>query len=102
MPFRFPVRFEIPKHCHINALVLRDHFRRLQFSEHEITRLALKFIARNTNFPSKLRLEAQIQLSSMPKNTTYSQIKNRCVATGTARSVITDFKLNRVSNIFCF
>lgn len=97
MPFRFPVKFEVPKHCYVNARVLKDQFKRLQFAEHEVTRNALRYIARNTELPSRVRLEAQLQLTSMPKYTSYSQIKNRCVASGHAKSVITDFKLNRVS-----
>lgn len=97
MPFRFPVKFEVPKHCYVNARVLRDQFKRLQFEEHEVTRKALKYILRNTELPLKVRLEAQLQLTLMPKYTLYNQIRDRCVATGNAKSVITDFKLNRTA-----
>ena len=97
MPFRFPVEFELPKHCYLNARVIKDQFKRLQFAEHEVTRNALKYIARNTELPPRVRLEAQLQLTSMPKYTSYTQVKNRCVASGHAKSVLTDFKLNRVS-----
>lgn len=97
MPFRFPVKFEIPKHTHINARVLRDHFKRLQFAEHEVTRNALKYIARNEELPSRARVEAQLQLASMPKYTSYVQIRDRCVATGNSKSLIRDFKLNRTA-----
>lgn len=96
MPFRFPVKFDIPKHAYVNARVLRDQFKRIQYADNEVTRNALRYLARNTELPAKVRLEAQLQLTSMPKYTSYSQIKNRCVATGHARSVISDFKLNRV------
>lgn len=96
MPFRFPVKFDIPKHSYVNARVLRDQFKRIQYADNEVTRNALRYLARNTELPAKVRLEAQLQLTSMPKYTSYSQIKNRCVATGHSRSVISDFKLNRV------
>lgn len=102
MPFRFPVPFELPKHCYLNARVIKDQFKRLQFAEHEISRKALKYIARNTELPSKTRLEAQLQLASMPKYTSYTQIRNRCVASGHAKSVLSDFKLNRVCLLFFF
>lgn len=95
MPFRFPVKFEIPKHAHLNARVLRDQFKRLQVAEHEVTRNALKYIARNEELPARARVEAQLQLASMPKYTSAIQIKDRCVASGNAKSVIRDFKLNR-------
>lgn len=99
MPFRFPVQFELPKHSYLNARVIKDQFKRLQYAEHEVTRNALRYIARNTELPPRARLEAQLQLASMPKYTSYTQIKNRCVASGHAKSVISDFKLNRVSNL---
>ncbi|KAG7660921.1 MRP2 [[Candida] subhashii] len=97
MPFRFPVKFPIPKHAHVNARVLRDQFKRLQYAEHEVTRNALRYIARNTELPARARMEAQIQLGTMPSYTAFSQIKNRCVATGHAKSVLGDFKLNRTA-----
>lgn len=97
MPFRFPVKFELPKHCYINARVIRDQFKRLQASEHEVTRMALKYIARNTELPAKARLEAQLQLTAMPKYTSFTQVRDRCVASGHSRSVIRDFKLNRTA-----
>lgn len=95
MVFRFPVKFDIPKHVYVNARVLKDAFKRQQFAEHEVTRRALKHIARNTELPTKARMEAQLQLASMPKYTSYTQIRNRCVASGNGKSVISDFKLNR-------
>lgn len=96
MPFRFPVKFELPKHCYVNGRVIKDQFKRLQYAEHEVTRNALKYIAKNTELLPRVRLEAQLQLTAMPKYTSYSQVKNRCVASGHAKSVLTDFKLNRV------
>lgn len=95
MPFRFPVKFDIPKHAHINARVLRDHFKRLQVAEHEVTRNALKYIARNEELPARARVEAQLQLASMPKYTCRVQVRDRCIASGNSKSVIHDFKLNR-------
>ncbi|RLV93562.1 37S ribosomal protein MRP2 mitochondrial [Spathaspora sp. JA1] len=95
MVFRFPLKFAIPKHAHVNARVLRDQHKRVQFAQHEVTRNALRYIARNTELPARARLEAQLQLSTMPAYTSPTTIKNRCVATGKARSVIPDFHLNR-------
>lgn len=102
MPFRFPVKFEIPKHVYVNARVIKDQFKRNQFAEHEVTRKALKYIARNTELPGNVRLEAQLQLASMPAYTSPTQIRDRCVASGNGKWVIKDFKLNRVCIIFSF
>ncbi|CAI5759814.1 unnamed protein product [Candida verbasci] len=95
MPFRFPVKFEIPKHVHVNARVLRDQHKRINFAQHEVTRNALKYIIRNEELPSRIRIEAQLQLATMPKYTSITQIRDRCIASGNSKSVITDFKLNR-------
>ena len=58
---------------------------------------------RNTSLPQRVRAQAQLQLSQMHAYTRPTQIKNRCVASGTARSVFRDFRINRVSSLSgCF
>ena len=52
---------------------------------------------RNTSLSGRVRAQAQLQLSQMHAYTRPTQIKNRCVASGTARSVFRDFRINRVS-----
>lgn len=61
-------------------------------------RQALRYVIRNTSLPQRVRAQAQLQLSQMHPYTRSTQIKNRCVASGTARSVFRDFRLNRVSD----
>ncbi|CAK7895839.1 37S ribosomal protein Mrp2p, mitochondrial [[Candida] anglica] len=97
MPFRFPIKFDLPRHSYLNGRVIKDHFKRLQYAENEVTRNALKYISRNTELPARARVEAQLQLTSMPNYTRYTQIKNRCVASGNAHSVHSEFKLNRTA-----
>lgn len=79
----------------INTRVIRDNFKRQMFEQHEVTSRALKFIARNGALPQKVRLEAQVQLSSMPNYTRGNQLKGRCVETGRGKGVIRDFRLCR-------
>ncbi|CAH2351839.1 37S ribosomal protein Mrp2p, mitochondrial [[Candida] railenensis] len=97
MVFRFPVKIALPKHAYLNGRVIKDHFKRTQVAEHEVTRNALKYIARNTELPARARVEAQLQLTSMPNYTRPTQIVDRCIASGNARSVVSDFKLNRTA-----
>ncbi|EDO18375.1 hypothetical protein Kpol_1013p47 [Vanderwaltozyma polyspora DSM 70294] len=92
--FRFPIKTKLPPGF-LNARIIRDNFKRQQVAENEITVKALKYISRNTALPPKARLEAQLQLSVMPNYTRMTQVKNRCIASGSARSVITDFRLCR-------
>jgi small subunit ribosomal protein S14 len=79
----------------VNTRVMRDHFKRQMFEQHEVTSRALKFIARNSVLPQKVRLEAQLQLSSMPNYTRGNQLSGRCVDSGRGKGVIRDFRLCR-------
>lgn len=64
-------------------------------------RQALRYIIRNTTLPQRTRAQAQLQLSQMHAYTRPTQIKNRCVAGGIARSVFRDFRIARVSLTYC-
>ncbi|CCC68066.1 hypothetical protein NCAS_0A15080 [Naumovozyma castellii] len=92
--FRFPIKTKLPPGF-INARILRDNFKRQQVAEYEVTRKALKFIARNTLLPARARLEAQLRLSTLPNYTRPTQVKNRCVESGHSRFVLSDFRLCR-------
>ncbi|KAL4872378.1 Arb2 domain-containing protein [Aspergillus spectabilis] len=60
-----------------------------------LSRQALRYIIRNTALPQRTRAQAQLQLSQMHAYTRPTQIKNRCVAGGIARSVFRDFRIAR-------
>ncbi|KAJ5888457.1 hypothetical protein N7495_008498 [Penicillium taxi] len=79
----------------VNIRVIRDHNRRNAFEKTEPERQALRYVIRNTSLPGRVRAQAQLQLSQMEAYTRPTQIKNRCVASGTSRSVFRDFRLNR-------
>lgn len=92
--FRFPVKVPNPT-SYVNSRVLKDNFKRQMAAENEVTVQALKYIARNTALPSKARMEAQLQLTTMPNYARMSAVKDRCVFSGHARGVIKDFRINR-------
>ncbi|KAJ5132345.1 hypothetical protein N7448_006503 [Penicillium atrosanguineum] len=79
----------------VNTRLIRDHNKRNAFEQMEPERQALRYLIRNTTLPQRVRAQAQLQLSQMHVYTRPTQIKNRCVASGTARSVFRDFRLNR-------
>ncbi|KAN0071764.1 40S ribosomal protein mrp2, mitochondrial [Elaphomyces granulatus] len=81
----------------INARVIRDHTKRKVFEQHEPERQALRYVIRNTTLPQRVRAQAQLQLSQMHAYTRSTQIKNRCVMGGIARSVFRDFRMARAS-----
>ncbi|KAJ5735146.1 hypothetical protein N7540_006134 [Penicillium herquei] len=78
-----------------NIRVIRDNNKRMAVEQNEPERQALRYMIRNTSLPGRVRAQAQLQLSQMHAYTRPTQIKNRCVASGHARSVIRDFRLNR-------
>lgn len=63
-----------------------------------MSRQALRYIARNTSLPSKIRTVAQLELAQMHCYTRPTQINNRCIMGGVSRSVFRDFRLGRVSD----
>lgn len=75
--------------------IIKDNAKRQAFAETELEQLALKNIARNTLLPTKVRMQAQLQLASMPNYTKISQIRNRCLLTGSGRAVVGQVGLNR-------
>lgn len=91
---RFPQPVSLPS-TFVNTRVMRDHFKRQMFEQHEVTSRALKFIARNSALPQKVRLEAQLQLNALPNYTRANQLRGRCVDSGRGKGVIRDFRLCR-------
>ncbi|VVT51004.1 mitochondrial 37S ribosomal protein uS14m [Magnusiomyces paraingens] len=98
MPPRFPgfTRAHVPGGEWVKTRMVRDNFKRAKVAEEEVTRTSLRYISRNTTLPMRTRIEAQLQLVSMPNYTRTTQIKNRCVDSGYARSVIKEFRLCRM------
>ncbi len=92
--FRFPIKVKNPSGF-VNSRIIRDNYKRQLVANHEVTTTALKFISRNTLFPARVRLEAQLQLTAMPNYTRLNQVKNRCVESGNSHSVNRDFRLCR-------
>ncbi|KPI36760.1 37S ribosomal protein MRP2, mitochondrial [Cyphellophora attinorum] len=79
----------------VNAKIIRDHTKRKVFMEHEHERQALRYIARNTSLPQRLRTVAQLELAQMHCYTRPCQINNRCVNGGVSRSVMRAFRMGR-------
>ena len=61
-----------------------------------MNRQALRFIVRNTKLPQRTRAQAQLQLAQMHAYTRYTQVKDRCIAGGRGRGILSDFRMSRV------
>jgi small subunit ribosomal protein S14 len=99
MPSRYPglKNFPLPGGDKITSRMVRDNYKRHMFAQEETHRMALRYIAQNTTLPMRQRIEAQLQLTSMPNYTRSTQVRDRCVESGYARSVLPKFRLCRVS-----
>lgn len=98
MPPRYAAlrQFPLPGGPHRSNTMIRDNFKRHMVAQEELNRTALKYIARNTTLPMRVRIEAQLQLTAMPNYTRPTQIRDRCVESGYARSNIKEFRVCRV------
>nr|YP_009049415.1 ribosomal protein S14 [Sargassum horneri]AIE46211.1 ribosomal protein S14 [Sargassum horneri]AWW89673.1 ribosomal protein S14 [Sargassum horneri]AWW89710.1 ribosomal protein S14 [Sargassum horneri]AWW89747.1 ribosomal protein S14 [Sargassum horneri]AWW89784.1 ribosomal protein S14 [Sargassum horneri] len=74
----------------------RDYKRRNLFFLHESKRKALNVVASNQNLNIYLRWWAQLEKSKLPRQSSLSRVKNRCVETHRSRSVINVYKLSRL------
>jgi len=76
----------------MKSLVTRDKNRRDLIKKYEAERLALKILQRID--PTDLRV--QEALNALPRNSSKTRIRNRCVNTGRPRGVWRAFRLSRI------
>ena len=60
------------------------------------TRENLKNIIMNKQLPPEQRFAAQLKLSAMPRTSSATRIRNRCLVTGRARGVYRKFNISRI------
>lgn len=59
-------------------------------------RTKLRALAKNLKISDEERMDAQIQLNKMPRDSSYIRKRNRCVLTGRPRGYLRKFKLSRL------
>jgi small subunit ribosomal protein S14 len=59
-------------------------------------RQELKKIVKNMNKSDEERMDAQIRLNKLPKNSSPTRLRNRCQFTGRARGFLRKFKMSRL------
>ena len=60
-------------------------------------RKKLKNIIMNKKLPLEERLKAQLKLSSLPRNSAKSRVRNRCQITGRPHGVYRKLKISRIA-----
>jgi ribosomal protein S14 len=77
--------------------IIRDHKRRLQVAKFELKRLQYKALAQDRrSLSADLRYYYSVRLSRLPKNSSKTRIRNRCVITGRGRAVYKMFRISRI------
>ena len=60
------------------------------------TRAKLKSVVMNRNLAPEDRFAAQLKLAAMPRTSSATRIRNRCMITGRARGVYRKFNISRI------
>jgi small subunit ribosomal protein S14 len=60
-------------------------------------RLALKATANNEALPLEERFEARLKLAELPRNSSKTRIRNRCLVTGRPRAFYRKLKMSRIA-----
>ena len=60
-------------------------------------RQALKAIAVDENLPLEERFEARLKLAELPRSSSKTRIRNRCLVTGRPRAFYRKLKMSRIS-----
>ena len=77
-------------------LLIRDKKKRKLISKYEHRKLNLKKIITNFKLPTALRWEASLELSSLPRNSSKTRSKNRCIVTNRGKAIHRHFKISRI------
>jgi len=77
-------------------IVRKDIIKRNLFSKFEYKKRILKFMQQNMKLKNQERFGYSKALTQLPKNSSITRIRNRCIITGRSRSVYRDFRLTRM------
>nr|WRK84388.1 ribosomal protein S14 [Phylloglossum drummondii] len=74
----------------------RDHNRRLLVAKYELKRMHYKAICQDRTLPDQIREIFFLKLSKLPRNSSKTRVRNRCIFTGRPRSVYKLFRISRL------
>ena len=75
---------------------IRDNHRRILAAKYELQRKLYKALAKDTTLPDEVREENRLKLSKLPRNSSFTRLRNRCIFTGRARGVYAAFRMSRI------
>ena len=77
--------------------IYRDKKRRILYCKSEVQRNTLKAMIRDFSLSKTLRFNFMQELNNLPRNSTLSRTRNRCIITGRAKSNYQFFKISRIT-----
>lgn len=77
------------------SVIAREHKRQRLVRLYTKKRALLKQRAIDAGLDPKERWEAQLKLQSLPRNSSHTRLRNRCMLTGRPRGVYRKFSLGR-------
>jgi small subunit ribosomal protein S14 len=79
------------------SAVNRNEMVRRLVKQYAEKRDALKAIANDESRPLEERFEARLKLAELPRNSSKTRIRNRCVLTGRPRAYYRKLKMSRIA-----
>ena len=79
------------------SMVERDLKRRRMAKKFESRRNRLKEIIRSEDTPAEDRFTAVLKLAELPRNSSKTRIRNRCLVTGRPRGYYRKLKMSRIA-----
>jgi small subunit ribosomal protein S14 len=80
----------------VKYLLEKDKKRRELIGKYELQRMSLKSILSNCNLPVTFRWKAGLKLSKLPKDSSKTRLKNRCILSNRSRGVLGSFRISRI------
>ncbi len=79
------------------GMIERDQNRRRLAKKFETKRAQLKAVVKDDSKPAEERFEAALKLAELPRNSSKTRIRNRCLVTGRPRGFYRKLKMSRIA-----
>jgi ribosomal protein S14 len=78
-------------------LILKDRRHRILYYYYEMRRNVLLSLIQNLSLSSRIRMKAyNALLTNIPRQSSITQVRNRCTLTGRSRAIYTKFGISRL------
>lgn len=74
----------------------KDRFKREVVKTYEVSRRKLASISHNLELPMTERFQARLSLHLLPRDSSATRVRNRCVVSSRPRGVYRKFKVSRI------